>query len=85
VAVVVEVVCSAMAVDRLWRGCLQRDGCRQVVEKSSVARWLWTGCGEVVYSVMAVDRVGRGRLQRDGCRQVVVEVVCSAMAANRLW
>ena len=31
VAVVVEVVCSAMAVDRLWRGRLQRDGCRLVV------------------------------------------------------
>ena len=56
VAVVVEVVCSAMAVDRLWRGRLQRDGCRQVVE--------------VVCSAMAVDRLWRGRLQRDGRRQV---------------
>jgi hypothetical protein len=46
-----------MAVDRLWRGRLQRDGCRQAVE--------------VVCSAMAVDRLWRGRLQRDGCRQVV--------------
>ena len=38
--VVVEAVCSAMAVDRLERGRLQRGGCRQGREGSSAARWL---------------------------------------------